>query len=173
MKGNTLLAGFEQQDGTILPNDKLKIATGNLLTSTQLHMAKTILHYITNAYNNTVMDTLFMTSPSQTTSTWCYPKPLISGYPSPIFPLVSSDPLCITLLTHAFDTDNDIGNDLELKFCLLLYTAGTNTQTDVGTAVTLGTIKYKDKKRSKRKFRLNHAFEYNPPKTGIYICYTI
>ena len=26
MKGNILLAGFEQQDGTILPNDKLKIA---------------------------------------------------------------------------------------------------------------------------------------------------
>ena len=79
----------------------------------------------------------------------------------------------ITLLTHAFDTDNDIGNDLELKFRLLLYTAGTNTQTDAGTTVTLGTIKYKDKKRSERKFRLNHAFEYNPQKTGIYICYTI
>ncbi len=26
MKGDILLAGFEQQDGTILPNDKLKIA---------------------------------------------------------------------------------------------------------------------------------------------------
>ncbi len=30
MKGNTLLAGFEQQDGTILPNDNLKIAKTNL-----------------------------------------------------------------------------------------------------------------------------------------------
>jgi hypothetical protein len=96
MKGNTLLAGFEQSDGTILPNDKLKIAAVNILTSAQLHMAKTVLEYVTSAYNNTVMDTLFMTSPSQTSSTWCYPKALINGYPSPIFPLVSADPLRIT-----------------------------------------------------------------------------
>jgi hypothetical protein len=54
-----------------------------------------------------------------------------------------------------------------------LYTSGTNTQTDSGTAVTLGTIKYKDKKRSEKKFLLNHLFEYNPPKTGVYICYTM
>ena len=69
MKGNTLLAGFEEQDGTILPNDKLKIATANMLTSTQWDLTKNILHFITNAYNNTVMDTLFMTSPHQTSST--------------------------------------------------------------------------------------------------------
>ena len=92
-----------------------------------------------------------MTSPSQTTSTWCHPKEPVSGYPEPIFPLVSTDPLRITLLTHIFDDDSSIGNVLELDFHLLLYTAGTNTQTDSGTAATLGTIKYKDKKRSKKK----------------------
>jgi hypothetical protein len=174
MKGDTLLAGFEQQDGTILPNDKLKIATANLLGSTQLHMAKTILHYITIAYNNTVMASLFMTSPSQTPAPlWCHPKSTILGYPSPIFPLVSTDALRLTLLTHTFDDDNNIGNDLELQFRLLLYTAGTDTQTDTGTEAILGTIKYKDKKRSEKKFLLNHTFEYNPPKSASYICYTL
>jgi hypothetical protein len=119
------------------------------------------------------MDTLFMTSPSQTTSLWCYPKPLNSGYPSPIFPLVSTDTLRLTLLMHTFNDDNNIGNDSKLEFRLLLYSAGTDTQTDTGTAVTLGAIKYKNKKQSKKKFHLNHTFEYNPPKSASYICYTL
>ncbi len=65
MKGNILLAGFEQQDGTILPNDKLKIAKTNLEDA----FANTILQYVTkNILKHTVACSMPMSSPAQTTS---------------------------------------------------------------------------------------------------------
>ncbi len=58
MKGNILLAGFEQQDGTILPNDKLKIAKTNLVDA----FANTILQYVTkNILRHTVTCSVCMT----------------------------------------------------------------------------------------------------------------
>jgi hypothetical protein len=162
MRGNTLLAGFEQSDGTILPTDKLQLAETNLLLSAKVHIAKATLKYVENTFGNSVMGTLYMTSPSQTTSTWCHTKEPISGYPIPIFPIVSADPLRLTILTHTFDSDDKIGNDLEMKFRLVLYTEGSNTQTNV----SLGTVKYVDKRRSGQKFLLNHLFEYTPPSTS-------
>ncbi len=169
MNGDTLLAGFEQQDGTILPNDKLKISKANLTNT----FANTINHL-----TRTVTSTIYMTSPSQTPSRWCYPKAAITGYPALMWPLTSENTLQLTILTHVFDSDSDIGNNLELEFRLLLYTAGTNTQTDNGTPVSLGIINYwhstdltSQIKRSERRFRVDHTFFYKP--TDPYIGYTL
>ena len=139
MKGNTLLAGFEQQNGTIVPNDKLKIAKTNLVES----FANTILQYVTkNMLKHITAYSVCMTSPSQTGTSWCYPKSCATGYPAPMFPLISTYTLHLTILTHVFDDDSDIGNNLELEFRLLLYTAGTDTQSDNGTPALLGIINY-------------------------------
>ncbi len=169
MKGDTLLAGFEQQDGTILSNDKLKISMSNLTDS----FANTIKHL-----TRTVTSTLYMTSPAQTLGGWCHPKVPLTGYPQPMYPLTGENTLQLTILTHVFDNDNDIGNNLELEFRLLLYTAGTNTQTDNGTPLTLVKLNYGHStdptsqiKRSKERFRINHTFTYKPTQT--YIGYVI
>ncbi len=169
MKGDTLLAGFEQLDGTILPNDKLKISRANLTDT----FANTINHL-----TRTVTSTIYMTSPLQTSSRWCYPKVPLTGYPALMWPLTSKNALQLTILTHVFDDDNDIGNNLELEFRLLLYTAGTNTQTDNGTPVSLGRLNYGHStdpsskiKRSEGRFRINHTFLYKP--TQPYIGYTL
>ncbi len=176
MKGNILLAGFEQQDGTILPNDKLKIAKTNLEST----LANTILQYVTkNILKHTVTCSVIMTSPSQTLSGWCYPKSHLAGYPAAMYPLINTNTLHLTILTHTFDDDSAIiDNNLELEFRLLLYTAGTDTQVDDGTPAILGTINYwhstqasSQIKRSEKHFRINHTFTYKPPQQ--YIGYSI
>ena len=175
MKGNILLSGFEQQDGTILPNDKLKIAKTNLADA----FANTILQYVTkNILKHTVTCSVCMTSPAQTTTTWCYPKSCAVGYPTAMYPLISTDTLHLTILTHTFDDDNNIGNNLEMELRLLLYTAGTDTQSDEGTPAILGTINYwhstqpsSQIKRSQKYFRTNHTFTYKPSQS--YIGYTL
>jgi hypothetical protein len=167
MEGNTLLAGFEQSDGTILANDNLKIAEANILTSAQLHMAKLTLRYIENTFSTTTMATLYYTSPSQSTgsSGWCHAKEPVAGYPTPVYPIIGGDPLRITVLTHVFDTDNTISADFEVEFRLTLYRNGTITT----TTESLGTIKYKDKKQTSgttsygKKYLLNHMFLYTIP----------
>ncbi len=174
MKGDTLLAGFEQQDGTILPNDKLKIAKTNLTDT----FANTLLHYITkNILKHTVTCSVSMTSPFQTTSRWCHPAGRV-GYPPPMFPLINTNTLHLTILTHAFDDDSAFGNNLEIQFRLLLYTAGTGAQVDDGTQANLGIINYwhstdptSQIKRSKERFRINHTFMYKP--TQPYIGYSL
>ena len=95
MKGNILLAGFEQQNGTILPNDKLKIAKTNLVDA----FANTLLQYVTkNILRHTVTCNVPMTSPAQTSTSWCYPKNGAVGYPAAMFPLISTDTLHLTIL---------------------------------------------------------------------------
>ena len=86
-----------------------------------------------------------------------------------MYPLVNTNTLHLTILTHTFDNDNDVGNNLELEFRLILYTAGTNTQVDDGTSANLGIINYwhstdpsSQIKRSQRFFRINHTFAYKP-----------
>ncbi len=166
MKGNILLAGFEQQDGTILPNDKLKIAKTNLVEA----FANTILQYVTkNTLKHIVTCSVCMTSPAQTPTTWCYAKSGVTGYPAAMYPLVTTDTLHLTILTHVFDDDANIGNNLELEFRILLYTAGTDTQTDDGTPANLSIINYwhstqasSQIKRSQKYFRINHTFMYKP-----------
>ncbi len=80
----------------------------------------------------------------------------------------------LTILTHTFDDDSDVGNNLELEFRLLLFTAGTDTQADDGTSAILGTINYwhstqasSQIKRSRKFFRINHTFTYKPPQPYI------
>ncbi len=173
MKGDTLLAGFEQQDGTILPNDKLKIAKTNLGDA----FANTILQYVTkNILKHTVACSMPMSSPAQTAGGWCHER--TSSGSVAMYPLVSADTLHLTILTHTFDDDSPIGNKLELEFRLLLMTAGTDTQVDAGTAVNLGIINYwhstmpsSQIKRSQKFFRINHTFIYKPSQA--YIGYVI
>ena len=175
MKGDTLLAGFEQQDGTIRPSNKLKIAKTNL----EVPLANIILQHVTeNILKHTVTCSTVMTSPAQTASRWCYPKSHLTGYPTAMYPLINTDTLHLTILTHVFDEDSAIGNNLEIQFRLLLYTAGTNTQVDDGTPANLGIINYwhstdptSQIKRSKERFRINHTFTYKP--TDPYIGYTL
>ena len=175
MKGDTLLAGFEQQDGTIRPSNKLKIAKMNL----EVPLANIILQHVTKSIlKHTVTCSAIMTSPAQTASRWCYPKSHLTGYPTAMYPLINTDTLHLTILTHAFDEDSVIGNNLEIQFRLLLYTAGTNTQVDDGTPANLGIINYwhstdptSQIKRSKERFRINHTFTYKP--TDPYIGYTL
>ncbi len=173
MKGNILLAGFEQQDGTILPNDNLKIAKTNLADA----FANTMLQYVTrNILKYTVSYSMHMSSPGQSAYGWCHQRS--SSGSVAMYPLINTDTLHLTILTHTFDDDNDIGNNLELEFRLLLFTAGTDTQADTGTSVTLGTINYwhstlpsSQIKRSRKFFRINHAFVYKP--TQPYIGYVL
>ena len=174
MKGDTLLAGFEQQDGTIRPSKRLKIAKMNL----EVPLANIVLQHITrDILKHTVTCTVSMTSPFQTTSRWCHPV-VRSGYPLPMFPLINTDTLHLTILTHTFDEDSAIDNDLEIQFRLLLYTAGTRVQIDNRTPANLGIINYwhstdptSQIKRSKERFRINHTFTYRP--TDPYIGYTL
>jgi hypothetical protein len=171
MRGNTLLAGFEQSDGTILANDNLRISEVNILPSAQLYMAKVILKYVENTFSTTVMNTVYYSSPTQYADGWCRAKEIANGYPRPVYPITGGDPLRITLLTHTFDTDSTISTDFEVEFRLTLYHSSTTS----GTTNSLGTIKYKDKKQSGqttsgsnkfgKKYLLNHTFIYNPPKT--------
>ncbi len=171
MKGDTLLAGFEQQNGTIRPSKRLKITKTNLESA----FANTILQHITRSIlQHTVTCSVIMTSPSQTLSGWCYPKSHLTGYPTAMYPLVGTNTLHLTILTHAFDNDSAIGNNLELEFRLLLRTAGTNTDTDDGTAANLGIINYwhstdptSQIKRSEKRFRINHTFVYEPSQSFI------
>ena len=164
MKGNILLAGFEQQDGTILPNDKLKIAKTNLEDA----FANTILQYVTkNILKHTVACSMPMSSPAQTADGWCHERS--SSGSVAMYPLVNTNTLHLTILTHTFDDDSDVGNSLELEFRLLLFTAGTDTQADDGTSATLGIINYwhstqasSQIKRSRKFFRINHTFTYKP-----------
>ena len=177
MEGNTLLAGFEQSDGTILANDKLKIAEVNILTSAQLHMAKLTLKYIENTFSTTTMATLYYTSPAQTADRWCHATEPVSGYPMPVYPIIGGDPLRITVLTHTFDTDNTISDDFEVEFRLTLYKNSITTT----TTESLGTIKYKDKKQTAanssfgKKYLLNHMFFYtiSDLKKNINIAYSL
>jgi hypothetical protein len=173
MKGNILLAGFEQQDGTILPNDKLKIAKTNLEDA----FANTILQYVTkNILKHTVACSMPMSSPAQTTGGWCHERS--SSGSVAMYPLVNTNTLHLTILTHTFDNDSDVGNSLELEFRLRLFTAGTNTQVDAGTSANLGIINYwhstdpsSQIKRSQKFFRINHTFTYKP--TQAYIGYVL
>ena len=126
---------------------------------------------------HTVAPSVPMTSPSQTPGGWCREKRSSTGS-IPMYPLVSTDTLHLTILTHTFDSDNDIGNDLELEFRLILYTAGTDTQADDGTPAHLGIINYwhstmpsSQIKRSQRFFRINHTFVYKPAQS--YIGYSL
>ncbi len=164
MKGNILLAGFEQQDGTILPNDKLKIAKTNLEDA----FANTILQHITkNILKHTVTCNLPMSSPAQSTSGWC--KYRISSGSEAMYPLIGTNTLHLTILTHTFDNDNAIGSTLELEFRMILYTDGTNT----ATPNILGTLNYGQmvQTSSHKNFRINHTFVYKPTET--YIGYTL
>ena len=173
MKGDILLAGFEQQDGTILPNDKLKIAKTNLEDA----FANTILQYITkNILKHTVACSMPMSSPAQTLNGWCHER--TSSGSVAMYPLVNRDTLHLTILTHTFDNDSDVGNSLELEFRLRLFTAGTDTQVDTGTSANLGIINYwhstdpsSQIKRSQKFFHINHTFTYKPAQT--YIGYVI
>ncbi len=164
MKGNILLAGFEQQDGTILPNDKLKIAKTNLEDA----FANTILQYVTkNILKHTVAYNMPMSSPAQSTAGWC--KQRISSGSEAMYPLIGTNTLHLTIQTHTFDNDNAVGSTLELEFRLLLYTEGTNTT----TPSVLGTLNYGKMAQtsSHKNFRINHTFVYKPPQP--YIGYTL
>ncbi len=163
MKGDTLLAGFNQQDGTVRPSKRLKITKRNL----EVPLLNMVLQHATKSMlKHAVTCNIAMTSPSQTAGGWCRQK-ISSTVAYPMYPLVSTDTLHLTILTHTFDNDNDIGNNLELEFRLVLYTAGTNTQVDNGTPANLGIINYwhstdpsSQIKRSQKFFRINHTFTY-------------
>ena len=170
MKGDTLLAGFEQQDGTVRPSNRLKIAKTNL----EVPLANIILQHATKSMlKHVVTLSIPMSSPSQTPGGWCREKRSSTGS-LPMYPLVNTNTLHLTILTHTFDNDNDVGNNLELEFRLILYTAGTNTQVDDGTSANLGIINYwhstdpsSQIKRSQRFFRINHTFVYRTSQSYI------
>ncbi len=175
MKGDTLLAGFEQQDGTVHPSKRLKITKRNL----EVPLLNMVLQHITrDTLRHTVTCSMPMSSPAQTTGTggWC--KERSASGSEAMYPLVNMNTLHLTILTHTFDNDSPIGNELELKFQLLLYTAGTDTQVDSGTQVNLGVINYwhstdpnSQIRRSQKFFYINHTFTYKP--TDPYIGYTL
>ncbi len=173
MKGDTLLAGFEQQDGTVRPSKRLKIAKMNL----EVPLANIVLQHITrDILRHTVACSMPMSSPAQTVGGWCHERSA-SGSVA-MYPLVNMNTLHLTILTHTFDDDSPIGNKLELEFRLLLYTAGTNTRVDAGTAINLGVINYWHStmpsskiKRSQKFFRINHTFTYKL--TDPYIGYVL
>ena len=108
MLGDVLLAGMQQDDGTVTANEKLRLTPPSILGALPHHLSLCLGY----------------TSPARGVSTnggWCYPERR-SGYPACIVPCRGTKEIMITLLTHAFDADSVLPtHNLNFQFRLKLY----------------------------------------------------
>ena len=150
--GDVLLAGRQQQDGTVTANDALRLTAHNLMDAVPYHVSCT-LPYISprDAVNKN--------------ANWCYSE-VRSGYPRPVFPYHSGGgQIYVTLLMHTFDTDDTVpSSNLTFQFRLKLYIE-SQTATDeklfdqIDYTNTSGSNAVK---RSNNSFYLNRTFSYRP-----------
>ena len=151
MVGDVLLAGKQQQDGTVAANESLRLTANNLMDAVPYHVSCT-LPYI---------------SPRDAASinaNWCYSECRI-GYPRPVFPYHGPGRIYVTLLMHTFDTDNTIpSSNLTFQFHLKLF---IESQTATNEKL-FDRIDYTNTsgsnvvKRSNNSFYLNRTFSYRP-----------
>ena len=88
-----------------------------------------------------------------------YPKP--SDYPVPVFPVIGTGQMMVTLLTHNFDKDSALPSPFTLEFRLLEYKESqSSTSTHSLGQVVYTSSKYK---RTINCFFLHKAFTYDPP----------
>ena len=154
MVGDVLLAGTEQDDGTVTANETLRLAGVNLINAIPYHVS-VLLPY----------DGL-------TTGSWSNVKNYISsGYPMPVFPCHGTGQITVTLLTHSFDNDSVVpASQFTLQFRLIIYKESLS----VTSEKLFNQISYTNDdgsspvmKRSGDVFYLNRRLSYKPPATCI------
>ena len=187
MTGDVLLAGTEQNDGTVTANDELRLTDANLGKEV---MSGDVFLVGTKRNDGTVLanEDLRLTGlnlrgaiPFQTTvllpykglatNTWSVALTGIdAGYPSPIFPCYGTGQITIRLLTHYFDDDAAIPtSNFTLQYRLIAYkeTGSASLSRDFHLHTN---INYTNEdrvapaiKRSGDVFFVNRELTYNPP----------
>ena len=186
MTGDVLLAGTEQNDGTVTANDELRLTdanlgkevmSGNVFLAGTKHSDGTVLANgdlrltginLRGAIPFTMTPILPYNGLS--TNTWSVVLTGINtGYPAPLFPSRGTGQISIRLLTHIFDNDSTIPtSNFTLQYRLIAYkesNAGLSRDYHLHTNISYTnddgvrpTIK-----RSGRAFYLNRELTYNPP----------
>ena len=117
MLGDVLLAGMQQDDGTVTANEKLRLTTPSIIGALPHHLSL-CLGYV---------------SPARGVSAnagWCYSERR-AGYPSGIIPCRGTKEIMITLLTHSFDADSVLPtHNLNFQYRLKLYHNNASTTTE-------------------------------------------
>ena len=158
MVGDVLLAGTEQDDGTVTANESLRLTERNLINAMPHHMIF-LLPYI---------------SPSTGVSNnegWCYANNSIGGYPRPVLPCRGTGQITITLLTHSFDKDSTIpASRFTLQYRLNIYKESLSEPAEIlfNQIYYINTGESKTNvKRSGNVFYLNQKLSYKPPSSCI------
>ena len=186
MTGDVLLAGTEQNDGTVTVNDKLKLTdanlpkdvmTGDVFLAETKHsdgtvLANGLLRLTGVNLRGAIPFTMTPILPYNglSTNTWSVVLTGINtGYPAPLFPSRGTGQITIRLLTHIFDNDSTIPtSNFTLQYRLIAYkesNAGLSRDYHLHT-----NISYTNDdgvrpviKRSGRAFYLNRELTYTPP----------
>ena len=137
MTGDVLLAGTEQNDGTVTANDELRLTDANLEKKV---MSGNVFLVGTKQNDGTVLAngdlrltglnlrgaipfqmTVLLPYKGLATNAWSVVLTGIdSGYPSPLFPCHGTGQITIRLLTHYFDDDSVIPtSNFTLQYRLL------------------------------------------------------
>ena len=186
MTGDVLVAGTEQNDGTVIANDKLKLTDANLgkeVMTGDVFLVGTKQNDGTVIANGDLrltglnlrgaipfqMTVLLPWSGLSTSWSEAYLGPTV-GYPSPIFPCYGTGQITIRLLTHYFDDDGAIPtSNFTLQYRLIAYkeTGSASLSRDFHLHTN---INYTNEdgvapaiKRSGDVFFVNRTLTYNPP----------
>ena len=186
MGGDVLLAGTEQNDGTVKTDESLRLRDVNLpkdvmtgdvfLAGTKQNdgtvLANGVLRLTGLNLRGAIPFTMTPILPYNglATNTWSVVLTGINtGYPAPLFPSRGTGQITIRLLTHIFDSDSTIPtSNFTLQYRLIAYkesNAGLSRDYHLHTNISYTnddgvrpTIK-----RSGRAFYLNRELTYNPP----------
>ena len=159
MVGDVLLAGREQDDGTVTANESLRLTESNLINAIP-HHASVLLPYISPS----------TASGKEELQGWCHPMSF-GGYPPPVFPCQGTGQITITLLTHSFDKDSTIpSSHFTLQYRLKIYKESLSETSEK----LFNQIYYMNDggskaiiKRSGNVFYLNWKLFYKPPASCI------
>ena len=186
MSGDVLLAGTEQNDGTVKTDESLRLTDANLPKDV---MSGDVFLVGTKQNNGTVLAngllrltgvnlrgaipftmTPILPYKGLATNAWSVVLTGINtGYPAPLFPSRGTGQISIRLLTHIFDDDSTIPtSNFTLQYRLIAYkesNAGLSRDYHLHT-----NISYTNDdgvrpviKRSGRAFYLNRELTYTPP----------
>ena len=187
MTGDVLLAGTEQNDGTVTANEELRLTDANLpkevmtgnvfLAGTKRNdgtvLANGDLRLTGLNLRGAIPFTMVVMLPYKglSTSDWSVARNgLDSGYPPPVFPCYGTGQITIRLLTHYFDNDAAIPtSNFTLQYRLVAYKeTGSDslskdfhlhTNVDYTNADGVRPVI----KRTGDVFYLNRYFTYDPP----------
>ena len=117
MLGDALLAGMQQDDGTVTANEKLRLTTPSIIGALPHHLSFSLPY-------------ASPTSGVSNNAGWCYSE-VRNGYPSAIIPCRGTREIMITLLTHSFDADDVIPTTpFNFQYRLKLYHNNASTTTE-------------------------------------------